>query len=111
MAPVEPADITAPACPRRTSCKRVLGRLDRDASGRAELGQKRPQQSGPASQHDPGAELPRRRDRAGHDGLGRVIAAHRIDRDQPGLPGLWRGDAGRLAASIGTGGLSCRDGG
>jgi hypothetical protein len=80
----------------------VLGRHDDEvvaARGGAHLGQRLPKPGGRSGQQDPDAVLTLGRERAGHDLVGRVIAAHGVHgEDRTG-----RSAAGRRAIGSGAG--------
>ena len=108
MAPVDPADMTAAAWPRCTSwhamamldrgrrqlrqrtllhADRLLGGHHPDQVGGIVAGQQRAQQARAAGQGDADLMLADGDDRARHDLLRGVIAAHRVHRDQRRAPG------------------------
>ena len=80
----------------------VLGRHDLDLVDGAQPGQHLPQPRGGSGQQHPDAVLALGRERAGHDLVGGVVAAHGVDRDHRAgrrRARAWRADRGRPRAT------------
>jgi len=90
----------------------ILGRHDAELFGpgvRAQLGQRLPQAGGGSGQQDPDAVLAPGRERAGHDLVGRVIAAHGVDGEhRAGRSAVGAGHAGSALGWPLPGTVRCR---